>query len=103
MCYVAQQSQHGSHILGKGAGQHGQSVSSTDLKRLLAWQTLPLAVYSILNSKDISHDRLNSFSGSGMMDSIAFLTAGMKNSTCDSGDRFECRFGQFGVMANQTP
>ncbi len=78
-------------------------MSSTDLKRLLAWQTLPLAVYSILNSKDISHDRLNSFSGSGMMDSIAFLTAGMKNSTCDSGDGFECRFGQFGVMANQTP
>ena len=84
-CYVTQRTQHGSCILGKGAGQHGQSLSSSDLKRLLAWQTLPLAVYSILNSKDISHDRLNSFSGSGMMDSIAFLTAGMKNSTCDGG------------------
>lgn len=75
-----------SHLLGQGACQDGQSMSSTDLKRLLAWQTLPLAVYSILNSKDISHDRLNSFSGSGMMDSIAFLTAGMKNSTCGNGD-----------------
>lgn len=86
MRYVAQKSQHGSHILGKGAYQDRQSMSCTDLKRLLAWQTLPLAVYSILNSKDISHDRLNSFSGSGMMDSIAFLTAGMKNSTCGDAD-----------------
>jgi len=44
MCFVAQKSQHGSHILSKGAGQHGQTISCTDLKRLLAWQTLPLAV-----------------------------------------------------------
>ena len=53
-----------------------------DLNRLLAWQTLPLAVYSILNSSDISQDRLNSLSGSGIMDSMAFLMAGMKNNTC---------------------
>ena len=86
VCYVAQKSQHRALILSKGADQHGQTISCADLKRLLAWQTLPLAVYSILNSKDISHDRLNSFSGSGMMESIAFLTAGMKNSTCGHGD-----------------
>lgn len=49
---------------------------------MLAWQTLPRAVYSILNSSDISHDRLNSLSGSGVMDSIAFLMPGMKNKTC---------------------
>ncbi|KAA6420095.1 MAG: hypothetical protein FRX49_09944 [Trebouxia sp. A1-2] len=67
-------------------------------QRLLAWQTLPLAVYSILNSKDISHDRLNSFSGSGMMDSIAFLTAGTKNSTCGNGDIIQR--GLFGLMAH---
>lgn len=53
-----------------------------DLKRLLAWQTLPRAVYSILKSSDISHERLNSLSGSGMMDSMAFLMPGMKNRTC---------------------
>lgn len=53
-----------------------------DLKRLLAWQTLPRAVYSILNSSDISHDKLNSLSGSGVMDSMAFLMPGMKNRTC---------------------
>lgn len=55
------------------------------LKRLLAWHTAPLAVYSILNSRDISQDRLNSFSGSGVMDSMAFLMAGMKKSTCRTG------------------
>lgn len=61
----------------------GSSVErARHLKRLLAWQTHPRAVYSILNSRDISQDKLNSLSGSGVMDSMAFLTAGMKNSTC---------------------
>ena len=59
-----------------------QEQQVTHLKRLLAWQTLPRAVYSILKSRLISHDRLNSFSGSGVMDSMAFLMAGMKNNTC---------------------
>ena len=65
-----------------GEVRHVLIERPVDLKRLLAWQTLPRAVYSILNSSDISHDRLNSLSGSGVMDSMAFLMPGMKNRTC---------------------
>lgn len=75
-CSMTAQTASHTSLLGSSMERMGH------LKRLLAWQTHPRAVYSILNSRDISQDRLNSLSGSGVMDSMAFLTAGMKNSTC---------------------